>query len=237
MKPSTEPPETEVLRETIINNPELVLNDTAIMQSLVSANDKKRGGNIIDLRGAAMKSLENKLGNLESTHKSVIAAAYDNLAGTKQINRAVLKILEPNNFESFIDVCAGDMVKIMQIDFACLILETNQKNVDPKFSILGNYLIHAPSGFIKKYMYLDGTSNKVKVKLRRLNTPNQFVFSKASYKIGSEACLALDFGTDTPPGLLILGAKDPKQFSSTQGTDLLNFFAKAYELVAGKLLP
>ena len=50
MKPSTEPPEIEVLRETIINNPELVLNDTAIMQSLVSANDKKRGGNIIDLR-------------------------------------------------------------------------------------------------------------------------------------------------------------------------------------------
>ena len=237
MKPSTEPLETEVLRETIINNPELVLNDTAIMQSLVSANDKKRGGNIIDLRGAAMKSLENKLGNLESTHKSVIAAAYDNLAGTKQINRAVLKILEPNNFESFIDVCAGDMVKIMQIDFACLILETNQKNVDPKFSILGNYLIHAPSGFIKKYMYLDGTSNKVKVKLRKLNTPNQFVFSKTSHKIGSEACLALDFGTDTSPGLLILGAKDPKKFASTQGTDLLNFFAKAYELIAGKLLP
>jgi hypothetical protein len=42
MKPLTESPETEVLRETIINNPELVLNDTAIMQSLVSANDKKK---------------------------------------------------------------------------------------------------------------------------------------------------------------------------------------------------
>jgi hypothetical protein len=235
MKTSTEPLETEVLRETIVNNPELVLNDTAIMQSLVSANDKKRGKNIIDLRGAAMKSLQNKLGNLENTHKSVMAVAYDNLASTKQINRAVLKILEPNNFESFIDVCAGDMVKIMQVDFACLILETKQKNVDLKFSILGNYLIHAPTGFIKKYMYLDGTSNKVK--LRTLDTPNQFVFSKTSYKIGSEACLALDFGTDTPPGLLILGAKNPKQFSSTQGTDILNFFAKSYELIAGKLLP
>jgi hypothetical protein len=125
----------------------------------------------------------------------------------------------------------------MQIDFACLILETNQKNVDPKFSILGNYLIHAPAGFIKKYMYLDETSNKVKVKLRTIDTQNQFVFSKTSYKVGSEACLALDFGTDTPPGLLILGAKNPKQFSSTQGTDILNFFAKSYELIAGKLLP
>ena len=237
MKQSTEPLETEVLRETIINNPELVLNDTAIMQSLVSANDKKRGKNIIDLRGAAMESLQNKLGNLENTHKSVIAVAYDNLASTKQINRAVLKILEPNNFESFIDVCAGDMVKIMQIDFACLILETKQKNVDPKFSILGNNLIHAPAGFIKKYMYSNGASEDVKVKLRKLDTSNQFVFSKASSKIGSEACLSLDFGKDTPPGVLILGAKDPKQFSSMQGTDLLNFFAKAYELAAGKLLP
>ena len=237
MKLPTAPLKKEVLRETIISNPELVLNDTAIMQALVSANDKTRGDNVIDLRGAAMKSLESKLGSLESTHKSVIAAAYDNLAGTQQINRAILKILEPNNFKSFLEVSAGDMVKIMKIDFACLVLEQGQKNATPKLSNVGKHLIHAPVGFVKEYMQIKDLSNDLKVKLRQVETPDPFVFSKASCKIGSEACLALNFGENSLPGILVLGAKNPHQFSSAQGTDLLTFFATAYELLARRLLP
>tara|TARA_B100000795_G_C22672362_1_gene388481 strand:+ start:136 stop:849 length:714 start_codon:yes stop_codon:yes gene_type:complete len=237
MKLPTAPLEKEVLRETIISNPELVLNDTVIMQALVSANDKTRGDNVIDLRGAAMKSLESKLGSLENTHRSVIAAAYDNLAGTQQINRAILKILEPNNFKSFLEVSAGDMVKIMKIDFACLILEQGQKNATPKLSNVGKHLIHAPVGFVKEYMQIKEPSNDLKVKLRQVKTPDPFVFSKASCKIGSEACLALNFGDNSLPGILVLGAKNPHQFSSTQGTDLLTFFATVYELLARRLLP
>ena len=237
MKLPTAPLEKKVLRETIINNPELVLNDTVIMQALVSANDKTRGNNVIDLRGAAMKSLESKLGSLENTHRSVIAAAYDNLAGIQQINRAILKILEPNNLKSFLEVSAGDMVKIMKIDFACLILEQGQKNAMLKLSNVGKHLIDAPVGFVKKYMQIKDPSNDLKVKLRQVETPDPFVFSKASCKIGSEACLALSFGDNSPPGILVLGAKNPHQFSSTQGTDLLTFFATAYELLARRLLP
>ena len=237
MKLPTAPLEKEILRETIISNPELVLNDTVIMQALVSANDKTRGDNVIDLRGAAMKSLESKLGSLENTHRSVIAAAYDNLAGTQQINRAILKILEPNNFKSFLEVSAGDMVKIMKIDFACLVLEQSQKNTMPKVSNMGKHLVNAPVGFVKEYMQIKDPSNDLKVKLRQVETPDPFVFSKASCKIGSEACLALNFGDNSLPGILVLGAKNPHQFSSTQGTDLLTFFATAYELLACRLLP
>jgi uncharacterized protein YigA (DUF484 family) len=47
--------------------------------------------------------------------------------------------------------------------------------------------------------------------------------------MGSEACLQLDFGAGTLPGLLILAAKDAEQFSPAQGTDLLTFFATIFE--------
>ena len=127
MKPQLATKTQKRLREIIIKNPELVLSDTEVMRALVAANDKLRGENIIDLRTAAMKSLETKLYNLENTHKSVIAAAYDNLTGMQQINRAVLKILEPKDFKGFIKVTSGEMVEIMKIDYACLILETKQK--------------------------------------------------------------------------------------------------------------
>ncbi len=53
------------------------------------------GHNVVDLRGIAMERLEERLDRLEDTHRSVIAAAYDNLAGTNSIHRAVLRLLRP----------------------------------------------------------------------------------------------------------------------------------------------
>ncbi|MGB0798616.1 MAG: DUF484 domain-containing protein, partial [Planktomarina sp.] len=78
----------DVLREKILNNPGVILDDPDVMRALVSADDLMRGGNVVDLRGIAMDRLETRLDRLEETHKSVIAAAYDNLAGTNQIHRA-----------------------------------------------------------------------------------------------------------------------------------------------------
>ena len=47
--------------------------------------------------------------------------------------------------------------------------------------------------------------------------------------IRSEACLCLDFGAERLPGLLVLGSEDPHQFAPSHGTDLLTFFAGAFE--------
>ena len=65
--------------------------------------------------------------------------------------------------------------------------------------------------------------------LRRVTEPNIFVYPEAIGPMGSEACLQLDFGAGTLPGLLILAAKDAGQFSPAQGTDLLTFFATIFE--------
>ena len=49
------------------------------MRALIAANERAMGGNIVDLRGIAMERLEARLDRLEDTHRSVIAAAYENL--------------------------------------------------------------------------------------------------------------------------------------------------------------
>jgi uncharacterized protein YigA (DUF484 family) len=68
-----------------------------------------------------------------------------------------------------------------------------------------------------------------KVTLRTVTDPDIFVYQQEITPVGSEACLRLDFGAGTLPGLLILAAKDPEQFSPAQGTDLLTFFATIFE--------
>ena len=68
------------LRKKIIEKPDMVLDDPNVMRALVAANERAMGTNIVDLRGIAMERLETRLDRLEDTHRSVIAAAYENLA-------------------------------------------------------------------------------------------------------------------------------------------------------------
>src|SRR6056297_1911071 len=70
------------------------------------------GKNIVDLRGIAMERLEARLDRLEDTHRNVIAAAYENLAGTNQFHRAVLRLMDAGRFEGFLDDLKGDVADI-----------------------------------------------------------------------------------------------------------------------------
>ena len=79
------------MRDRILAEPETILEDRDVMNALIGANERLMGGNVVDLRGIAMERLENRLDRLEDTHRTVIAAAYENLAGTNQVHRAILQ--------------------------------------------------------------------------------------------------------------------------------------------------
>jgi hypothetical protein len=68
------------LRDRILAEPEGILEDSDVMNALIGANERAMGSNIVDLRGIAMERLEARLDRLEDTHRTVIAAAYENLA-------------------------------------------------------------------------------------------------------------------------------------------------------------
>src|SRR5210317_1014397 len=106
----------ESLREAIISRPDAILDDKDVMNALVAANEKAMGANIIDMRGIAMERLEARLDRLEDTHRSVIAAAYENLAGTNQIHRAILRMLDPTEFETFLRDLGGEVAEILRVD-------------------------------------------------------------------------------------------------------------------------
>ena len=216
----------KILRDFITENPRIVLDAPDVMRALLATHDETLGQNIVDLRSVAMRRLEAQLGRLEETNRSVIAAAYDNLAGTQQIHRALLKIMEPTDFGGFLTMIGTEMVDILRIDYACLILETQNQSPDPNLAPLGPVVKPAPSGFVADYL---AQNLAAKVTLRRVTEPNIFVFPEAMGPMGSEACLQLDFGAGTLPGLLILAAKDAEQISPAQGTDLLTFFATIFE--------
>nr|WP_319947738.1 DUF484 family protein [uncultured Shimia sp.] len=219
----------DTLREKIISQPDVILDDQDVMRALISANEKTMGGNIVDLRGIAMERLEARLDRLEDTHRSVIAAAYDNLAGTNQVHRAILRMLDPADFEPFLRDLGGEVADILRVDAVRLVLETVQAENDPAVSKLGDVLSVAEPGFIDSYLTGGRNVPLRQVTLRQIQTGGDTIYGEAADWIRSEACLKLDFGEGRLPGMLVMGAEDPHQFTPQQGTDLLAFFAGVFE--------
>ncbi len=220
---------TDDLRERIITRPDVILEDKDLMKALIEANERAMGGNIVDLRGIAMERLEARLGRLEDTHRSVIAAAYENLAGTNQIHRAILRMLDPVEFETFLKDLGGDVAEILRVDCVRLVLESVQSEADPTVQKLGDVLCVAEPGFIDRYLNLSEGRPKRPVRLRQMAHGDEVIYGEASAWVRSEACLTLDFGKGRLPGMLVMGAEDPHQFTPQQGADLLTFFGGVFE--------
>lgn len=219
----------EELREKIISEPDMILDDIDVMRALIAANEKTGGANVVDLRGIAMERLEGRLDRLEDTHRGVIAAAYENLAGTNQIHRAILRMMDPLDFETFLRDLGTDVASILRVDSVKLLLETKIEDEDPVVRKLGDVLVTAEPGFINTYLTLGRNIPARDVTLRQVAPETDLIYGNESDFIKSEACMLLNFGTDRLPGLLIFGSEDPHMFKPAQGTDLLAFFSGVFE--------
>ncbi len=226
---SSSPKLDENLRSAIISRPDAVLDDREVMQALIAANEKAMGDNIVDLRGIAMERLESRLERLEDTHRSVIAAAYENLAGTNQIHRAVLRLLEAPDFETFLRDLGGEVAENLRVDVVRLVLESAQEAADGAISRLDGILTVAEPGFCDDYLTRGRGGPARAVTLRQIHDGSVRVYGEAADWIRSEACLRLDLGPGRLPGMLALGAEDPHQFTPRHGTDLLAFFGGVFE--------
>ncbi|MEO0359327.1 MAG: DUF484 family protein, partial [Pseudomonadota bacterium] len=129
MTTAADPRVDQNIRAKLLADPDIILDDPDLMRALVAAQEGGMGNNVIDMRGLAMQRLETRLDRLEDTHRNVIAAAYDNLAGTNQIHRAVLHLLGPPDFAGFLHTLKTDVAETLRVDFMRLVLET--QDADP----------------------------------------------------------------------------------------------------------
>ena len=217
------------LRDRILAEPEVILEDRDVMNALIGANERLMGSNIVDLRGIAMERLESRLERLEDTHRTVIAAAYENLAGTNQVHRAILQMLDPLSFEDFLKSLAGEVAQTLRVDCIRLVLESVQDAEDPVLRRLGDVLFVAGPGFIADYVTGGKNISLRPVTLRQTIPSSNMIYGETASWIRSEALMRLDFGKGRLPGLLVMGCEDPHHFKPTHGTDLLAFFAGVFE--------
>ena len=226
MADSTARPAAQDWRDRVLTDPEMILEDRDLMRALIAANERRMGDNVVDMRGIAMARLERRLDRLEDTHRNVIAAAYENLAGTNQIHRCVLKLLEAEDLGALLDLLPGEIAQIVRVDGLRLVLESAEPGDAPHAAVA-----RVAPGFVDGYLV-----GRRDVPVRRVTTRpcegvSVAVFGAAAPTIASEALLRIDLGAGKLGAMLAFGAEDPQQFRADQGTELLTFLADAFERI------
>ena len=215
------------IRDTLLTRPDVILDDPDLMKVLVGATEAERGHNIVDLRGVAMQRLEARLDRLENLHRSVIAAAHDSISGTNQLHRAIIKMLDPHDFEGFLTGLGSEVAEILRVGTIKLVLESGHAEDAEALDRLSDVLRVVAPGFIQAYV--PRTERAHRVILRQIQYAGPEVYGLEAERVRSEACMVLDLGKGRLPGMLVMASDDPHQFTPQQGTDLLAFFAGVFE--------
>ena len=216
----------DLIRSLIVADPGLVLEDDQVMRRLVGETRGDR--QVVDLRDRLVERLESRLEKLVTTHRSVIAAAYENVAGTRQLHRAIIALLEPPDLSSFLQRLTHDVPALLGLEEARLCLEADVTETGPAEGFgenLHGRVMALPEDAIDGYFAIDGLPAR-KIALRPAGEEAELLFGEAN-PVQSEALMRLDIAGG--PGLLAFGSSDPKKFDPSHGTDLLEFFAEAVE--------
>lgn len=218
----------QALRTQIMNDPAVILDDTQILGALVAAEAEARGGNVVDMRSLAMARLEDRLDRLESTHQSVIEAAYDSVATTQQVHRALLTMIAPLDFDGFLETLDTHVADCLRLAAVRLVLESGEMHPDIALNPISGTLSLVPPEFIAGYLTNGRRSSAPPVVLRPVGNGggSVTVYGTAAGTVRSEALMQLDLGPDRAPGLLVLGAAAPDHFAPGQATDLLELFGR-----------
>ncbi len=227
----------QLIRQLIIADPELILSDGEIMRALIGSQDSEdEGRRVVDLRARLIERLEERLERLKRTHRTVIAAAYENVAGTAQVHKAVLSLLEVSKLSDFLAILTRDVPGMLGVEECrfCLEAEVDEAGPAPGLSEgLGGRVVALPLGTVEAYLMLDGEPSPGGVVLRPAPPEAQMLFG-AQFRVQSEALVRLDFAG--LPGMVAFGARDPERFATHHGTDLLAFFGGVIERVLGHWL-
>lgn len=215
------------IRDLILTSPEVVLRDAPVMAALMAHSESGMGGNIIDLRGAALRQLEGRLERLEDSHRSVISAAYDNMAGAHAIQRAIVQLVSAQDFNTFLRVLQQDVTQTLRLRALRLVLESHHAaELDAP---IGEGVVVVPAGQTQSWLTAGGTRPLRPVVLHQPRPALARYYGALAEQIGSEAVLLLDIGPRRLPGVLVMGAEDKLRFHPAQGTELLDFFARVFE--------
>ncbi|MEM7506665.1 MAG: DUF484 family protein [Pseudomonadota bacterium] len=226
--------ERDLVRSLVMAEPELVLSDDRVMRALIGATlpggAPKPMRKVVDLRDKLVERLEDRLSRLVHTNRSVIAAAYENVASTGALHAAIGDLVDAPDLAGFAAALTDALPARVGIEAARLCIEGDVDGVTQANGLgaAGRALLFLPRGTVEHYLSIEGVPSAEGIVLREAPMEAEALFPREH--VASEALLPLAIGAET--GLLALASADPERFSADQGTELLAFLARVVARIA-----
>ncbi len=101
----------------------------------------------------AIEKLESKIKRAETTNRSIIAAAYENISGYELIHKAILLILEIDNFEDLQLQLCRTVQQTLKVSHIHIMIEQEK----PEDSVIksNSYISVVKTGSVKNYINLE----------------------------------------------------------------------------------
>lgn len=198
------------LRQALMDNPDWVRSDAELMQRIAGA---EADGNVVDLNAVVRDRLLDENRRLKASREYMAETARANLALMGRTQIAALSLMDCIDLAALDTALATTLPVSLGVDAVAVLTEgitplAGSLAIRPAAPGLGNHLLADDNDFTGP---ISGPTA-------------QAVFGKP---MGSQALARLDF--EGVPGLLALGSRNEDMFEPGQGTEFLNFLARAME--------
>lgn len=181
---------------------------------------QQNGKGIADFQTYMIERLKADKTEAIETAKEIVETARHNMNNQTRIHRAVLRLLEAESFEEFIESITADLTTLLDVDITSLVIESDGQKI-PHVTLPGIRIV--PAGTLDKWM--TGKNILHQSDISGIET----VYGAGANLVRSQVLVRVDVSQKTPPAILAFGSRDPMMFQSGQGTEQVSFLAGVVE--------
>ena len=201
-------------------NPNFLKSHPEAVEFLIPPRERPKKGDIADFQSYMIDRLKKAKDDIVTTTKSLVETSRANMNNQQRVHKAVLRLLESNSFDDFIQSITMDLANILDVDIAVLVVESSGDEI-PHVHTSGIRII--PGGTIDKWM--QGKN----VLLQDNISGIEAVYGGGATLVKSQIMLRVDISMDTPPAIIAFGSRDANMFQEGQATDQILFLARVIE--------
>jgi len=201
------------------DNPDFLQKNPEICDHLLPP--KTQGGKgVADFQSYMIERLKADKEEVITTTRELVENARSNMNNQQRIHKAVLRLLESNSFEDFIQSITMDLSNLLAVDIATLVVEAEGNEI-PQIQTTGIRAV--PEGTVSQWM------GKELVLLQDNIGGIEAIYGGGATLVQSQILLRVDISMNTPPAILAFGSRDPNMFGEGQATDQILFLARVIE--------
>lgn len=200
------------------DNPGFLQNNPDACDLLIPPKTSDKS--VADFQSYMIKRLKSDKEEILESTREIVENSRANMNNQQRIHKAVLRLLECQSFDDFIQTITMDIATILNVDITTLVVESNGHDI-PHIHTSGIRVL--PAGTIDQWMV--GQAVLIQSDIAGIEA----IYGGGANLVKSQMLMRVDISMDTPPALLAFGSRDAFMFEPGQATDQISFLTRVIE--------